>query len=259
MKNTSETAHKIVVSLIIMLMFCPILATLLYSFASHWGATILPDGFTFAWYQQLFSDIRFIYAFARSLIICLLTLLISLLVTIPLLFSVFYWLPSLKKVMNVIILLPFTIPPVVSSVGLLQLYSDRPLAISGTPWILLTTYFTITVPFIYRAIANSFNAIALHDLIDAAKLLGANTCQAFCYVIFPNLRKGIMSSIFLCLSVLFGEFVFANMLVGTGYETLQIYLYTMRQTSGHFTSAIVISYFIFIFICSWLASRNWLK
>lgn len=56
-----------------------------------------------------------------------------------------------------------------------------------------------------------------------------------------------MSSISLCLSVLFGEFLFANMLVGTGYKTLQIYLYTMRQTSGHFTSAIVIL-FLYLFV-----------
>lgn len=259
MKNASERPHKIVVWLIILIMFFPVLATLLYSFSSHWGATILPDGYTVSWYKKLFSDSRFMQAFGRSLIICLLTLIISLLVMIPLLFSIFYWLPSLKKMMNVLILLPFTIPPVVSSVGLLQLYSNGPLAISGTPWILLATYFTITVPFIYRAIANNFSAIALHDLMDAAKLLGANSWQAFRFVVLPNLKKGVMSSIFLCFSLLFGEFVFANMLVGTAYETLQIYLYNMRQTSGHFTSAIVMAYFLFIFICSWLASRNWLK
>ena len=54
---------------------------------------------------------------------------------------------------------------------------------------------------------------------------------------------------------LLGEFVFANILVGTRYETLQIYLYNMRQTSGHFTSALVMTYFLFIFLLTWLASR----
>ena len=39
-----------------------------------------------------------------------------------------------------------------------------------------------------------------------------------------------------------GEFVFANILVGTRYETLQIYLYTKRMTSGHLNAAIVATY-----------------
>ena len=73
--------------------------------------------------------------------------------------------------------------------------------------------------------------------------------------ILPNLKKGLLASLFLSFSFLLGEFVFANILVGTRYETLQIYLYNMRQTSGHFTSALVITYFLFIFLCTWLASR----
>ena len=107
----------------------------------------------------------------------------------------------------------------------------------------------------YRAIANSFTAINLKDLIDAAHLLGASTTKAFLLIILPNLKKGLLASLFLSFSFLTGEFVFANILVGTRYETLQIYLYNMRQTSGHFTSALVMTYFAFIFLCTWLASR----
>jgi len=157
--------------------------------------------------------------------------------------------------MNILILLPFAVPPVVSSVGLLQLYADSSIQLIGTPWILIGTYFTIALPFMYRAISNSFTAINLNDLIDAAHLLGASTSRAFLLIILPNLKKGLLASLFLSFSFLLGEFVFANILVGTRYETLQIYLYNMRQTSGHFTSALVMTYFTFIFLCTWLASR----
>jgi putative spermidine/putrescine transport system permease protein len=50
-------------------MIIPIIATLVYSLSSRWGATILPDGFTFSWYGQLLTDQRFIAAFGRSLFI----------------------------------------------------------------------------------------------------------------------------------------------------------------------------------------------
>lgn len=247
--------HKTVVYGIVGIMLVPIIATLVYSLSSRWGATILPDGFTLDWYLKLLSDARFIEAFGRSLLVCVAALALSTLLILPAIFVVFYYFPKLDRVMNLLILLPFAVPPVVSSVGLLQLYADSAVPIVGTPWILIGTYFTIALPFMYRALANSFSAINLRDLMDAAHLLGASTTQAFLQIVLPNVRKGLMASLFLSFSFLLGEFVFANILVGTRYETLQIYLYNMRQTSGHFTSALVMTYFLFIFFCTWLASR----
>ena len=46
----------------------------------------------------------------------------------------------------------------------------------------------------------------------------------------------------------------ANLLVGSQYETLQVYLYNMRNGSGHFTSALVISYFAVVLLVTWLAN-----
>ncbi|MGI2879909.1 ABC transporter permease [Vibrio furnissii] len=256
MQNANHSLyHKTVVYGIVGIMLVPIIATLVYSLSSRWGATILPDGFTLDWYLKLLSDARFIEAFGRSLLVCVAALALSTLLILPAIFVVFYYFPKLDRVMNLLILLPFAVPPVVSSVGLLQLYADSDVPIVGTPWILIGTYFTIALPFMYRALANSFSAIHLRDLMDAAHLLGARTTQAFLQIVLPNVRKGLMASLFLSFSFLLGEFVFANILVGTRYETLQIYLYNMRQTSGHFTSALVMTYFLFIFFCTWLASR----
>ncbi|EKO3533635.1 ABC transporter permease [Vibrio fluvialis] len=256
MQNANHSLyHKTVVYGIVGIMLVPIIATLVYSLSSRWGATILPDGFTIDWYLKLLSDARFIEAFGRSLLVCVAALALSTLLILPAIFVVFYYFPKLDRVMNLLILLPFAVPPVVSSVGLLQLYADSDVPIVGTPWILIGTYFTIALPFMYRALANSFSAINLRDLMDAAHLLGASTTQAFLQIVLPNVRKGLMASLFLSFSFLLGEFVFANILVGTRYETLQIYLYNMRQTSGHFTSALVMTYFLFIFFCTWLASR----
>ena len=131
-------------------------------------------------------------------------------------FAVFYYFPKLKGIMEVLIILPFAVPPVVSSVGLLQMFAGDPLPIVGTPWILIGTYFTITVPFMYRALS---------------------------------------ASLFISFSFLMGEFVFANMLVGTRYETLQVYLYTKRMTSGHLNAAIVSTYFFLTLIMTWAAMR----
>ncbi len=71
----------------------------------------------------------------------------------------------------------------------------------------------------------------------------------------PNLRKGVMVALLLSFSFLIGEFVFANLLVGTRYETLQVFLNNMRNSSGHYTSAVVVSYFVFVPVLTWAANR----
>ncbi|WP_341303107.1 ABC transporter permease [Pseudomonas sp. TMP25] len=254
-EKRSPLFHQLVVYTLTLILLMPLLGTLIYSLSTSWSATILPSGLTFKWYLALWSDARFLSAFGRSLLICFAALALSLVLILPLLFVVSYHFPKLDAVMNVLILLPFAIPPVVSSVGLMQLFAGGPLPILGTPWILIGCYFTIALPFMYRAISNNLQAINLRDLIDAAHLLGASTWRAAFMVVLPNLRKGLMVSVFLSFSFLFGEFVFANLLVGSRYETLQVYLYNMRNDSGHFTSALVISYFMFVLLMTWAANR----
>lgn len=245
--------HGFVIGFVVLVLGLPIAATVLYAFASSWGATILPDGLTLQWFARLLSDARFLEAMGRSFFICLCTLAFSTLLVLPMVFAIFYYFPKLKDWMEIIIILPFAVPPVVSSVGLLQLYAGDPFPLVGTPWILIGTYFTITVPFMYRALANGLEGINLKDLIDAAHLLGANTFTAFIRCILPNLNRALLASLFISFSFLMGEFVFANILVGTRYETLQIYLYTKRMTSGHLNAGIVATYFFLTLILTWLA------
>ncbi|WP_375737804.1 ABC transporter permease [Pseudomonas boanensis] len=247
--------HRVVVYLLFLILLLPLLGTLLYSLSTSWSATLLPDGLTFKWYLALWSDARFLSAFGQSLLVCFSALLLSVVLILPLLFVVNYHFPKLDGLMNILILLPFAVPPVVSSVGLLQVYGSGPLAMVGTPWILIGCYFTVALPFMYRAITNNLQAINLRDLMDAAQLLGASTWKAAFLVVLPNLRNGLMVSLFLSFSFLFGEFVFANLLVGTRYETLQVYLNNMRNSSGHFNSALVISYFFFVLLFTWAANR----
>ncbi len=254
MTRAENIYHRVISSLLLIILALPLAATLLYALSREWSDTVLPQGLTFTWFTELWHDPRFIAALGHSLLICFGALLVSLVLVLPAMFVIAYYYPKLDSVMNVLILMPFAVPPVVSSVGLLQLYSSEPLMLTGSPWILIGCYFTIALPFIYRAIANNIQSVNLKELIDAAHLLGAGTFKAALFVVLPNLRKGVLVAVLLSFSFLIGEFVFANLLVGSRYETLQVYLYNMRNGSGHFTSALVISYFIVILVVTWLAN-----
>lgn len=247
--------HRVVITLLLLFLATPILATLLYSLSSSWGATVLPDGVTLRWYLTLWMEPRFQDVFLRSMALNVGSLALSALVVVPAAFVVIYRYARLNALMNVLILMPFTVPPVVSSVGLLQLYADGPLRLVGTPWLLAGCYFVLALPFLYRALSDRLRALDLPALMDAAHLLGASTSSAFWYVVLPNLRSALWAALFVSFSTLLSEFVLANLLVGTRFETLQIYLYNVRTESGHYTSAIVMSYFIFTLALTWIALR----
>lgn len=245
--------HYFIVGVILLFLSIPVLGTILYSFSSSWGATVLPDGLSLKWYNQLFSDTRFILSLQRSLLLAVVSLVISLIVIIPSIVISAYYFPKVLKVIELLSLLPFMVPAVVLAVGLLKVYSGLNITIFGIPIIILGAYFSVAFPFIYRGVKNGLDSLYLQSLVETVNILGGTNLDAFRFVILPNLKKGITSSGILSLAILLGEFMYANLLIGGRYETLQIYLNSMKGKSGHFTSAMVSLFFIFIFVVTYIA------
>ena len=67
---SASVYHRSVVWLLFLILLLPLLGTFIYSISSSWSATVLPSGFTFKWYDQLWSDPRFLKAFGQSLLVC---------------------------------------------------------------------------------------------------------------------------------------------------------------------------------------------
>ncbi|MEB3102187.1 ABC transporter permease [Ferviditalea candida] len=242
--------HPLLMVLLMIYLLSPLAATLLYSLAGEWQTTVLPEYWTLHWFADMLQDPRFTGALLRTLLVCTVTVVLSMLVMLPTIFIVTVYFPRFERLLNALVLLPYAIPPVVAAVGLIKIYSSGPIVISGTVWILIGGYFVSILPYMYQGIRNSLRTIHAVELLDAAELLGASKIQAFRHVVFPNILPGIMVSMLLSFSVLFGEFVLANLLVGGHFPTIQIYLYQRLSESGHLASAIAITYFIVVLLVS---------
>ena len=253
MGKKGNRKHYIITIVILILLSVPVAGTMLYSISSSWGATILPDGFTGKWFAALITDSRFIASLERSLAIGVISLILSMVIVIPSIIIAAYYFPKILKVIEFLSLIPFMVPAVVLAVGLLKVYSGLNFNILGVPVIIIGAYFSVAFPFLYRGIKNSLDALHLKSLVETVNILGGTNFQAFRYVILPNLKKGIMSSGILSLAILLGEFMYANLLIGGRFETLQVYLYNMKGKSGHFTSAMVTLFFLFIFAVTFVA------
>lgn len=248
-------AHRTLLLLLMVYLLLPLLATCIYAFAREWQTTLLPESWTLEWFRGMFRDLRFLESLWTSLYLCLIAVAISLLVMLPAVFVITTYMPRLESLMKGLVVLPYAVPGVVAAVGLIRAYSSGPLNISGTAYILLGAYFVVVLPYMYQGIRNSLLTVSAGPLLSAAELLGASRMRAFATVILPNIWPGVLVSALLSFSVLFGEFVLTNMLVGGQIQTIQVYLYRRMGESGHLASAIAITYFAFILILSALLMK----
>jgi putative spermidine/putrescine transport system permease protein len=242
--------HRAVVYGLLAILALPPAAALIHSLASAWPAAGLPSGFTLHWYAALWSAPRFLAACGRTLLVCGGALALSVTLVLPLVLAMHCYLPRLRALMNVLMLLPVAVPPVVSSVGLLQLFGQGPAPLIGTPWILIGSYFTLALPFLYRGLDDRLRAL---DFDTHA--MATDSWRALLRVVAPNLRHSIAVALLSSFVVLIGEFAFANILAGSSYETLQVYLNNARDDGGHLSSALLTSYFLFIAALGWVMHR----
>jgi putative spermidine/putrescine transport system permease protein len=229
----------------------PMAATLLYAFAGNWDHSVLPRSLTLAYFRDLFTDGRFYQSMGRSLFLCGLSTALGVVIMVPSIFAILMWKPEWERFLALLTVLPYGMPGVVAAVGLLQFYSSGPLAIAGTPWIVMGAYLVAILPFLYQSVSNSFKAISAQTLTEAAYTLGASPWQAFLKVVLPGMASGTVSAAILSFSVLFGEFVLANLLIGGSFETVQMFLYRRLQENGHVASAVVVVYLVVIGVVCW--------
>lgn len=246
---------KIIIWLVLILLLLPFIATLMYSLTTSWQTTILPENFTFQNYIYLFTNQSFLLATLRTLLISIICLAIAFFITVPAIFITHYYHPKLDIVFKTLAITPFAIPPIVLSVGILKIYSGSPFYLSGNMILIVGVYLLITIPFTYRTLKNSLDSLAVRDLMESANILGANDFKAFFKVVLPNLKQALIIACFLNFSFLAGEFVFINFIIGSRFETLQLYLFDLKTQSSHITSAVVVIFFVLIFITTSLGLK----
>lgn len=169
-------------------------------------------------YQLLFT------AIGNSLLLCVLTIAIVLLLLLPAMILVQLRFPALRRVLEFVCLLPITVPTIVLVVGFVPVYSIVARVFGSPPWTLAFAIGVIVLPFAYRPIAANMAALELNVLSEASRSLGASWASTLWRVILPNLRRGILASSFITIAVVLGEFTIASFLSQNTFQTALVLL-----------------------------------
>ncbi len=238
-----EKSSSILIVVICIYLILPLLLTFFYSMFQQWN-DILPSGFTTQYYQQLFADSRFLSALVRTVLISVFPIFICTVIVLLAMYVVIVYLPGLDRIMQVLCMIPYAIQGIILAVGILSLYVDAPEPFSNRVFMLTATYCVMILPYMYQSIKNNLNAVNAPRLLETAQILGAGKLRAFFSIIVPNILSGIVISMILSASMIFGDFVIVNTIGGSYFETAQMYLYKMLAQSGQLSSALIVLLFV---------------
>lgn len=233
----------------------PLVATFLNSIATDWSGTALPAGWTWRYYAEIFADERFRAAVLRSVAVSAAALVLATLIMVPAVIVAHVYWPALDRWMARLVILPYAVPGIILVVGYLRIFSGPPLQIGGTPLVLVLTYVPACFPMFYISLKNSLRGLDTADVLDAGRLLGVGDLAILRRVILPCILPSIALAVVLNFAGLIAEFVYAKMLVGGDFETLQMYMFAQRSLSGRISSVIVILYFLIVLAITLAAFR----
>jgi putative spermidine/putrescine transport system permease protein len=238
----------IAVALFLFYMLLPIVSTYVFSVATRWDRTILPEGYTLEFYFRAFQTSYFVTTLRNSLILSIATILVSLIVIVPTVYWVHTRLTGFKPLLDVLMILPFGIPTVVLALALVQVYNIPPLARS--PVLLIGAVVVYSMPFMYRPVSNAMQAIDALTLTEAGQSLGANAFQVLSKIIIPNILPGILSGSLLVFSTVFAEYTLTSLIVGAKFKTFPLLLVEYTRINGNIAAA----FSVVSFTIAWLVS-----
>ena len=160
--------------------------------------------------------------------------------------------PKLEKYVEILCNIPYAIQGVILAAGILSLYSGKPGFLSNRIFLLVGAYCIIILPYVFRGLKNTINALNVKYVVEAAQMLGCSKFRAFFTVVIPQMKRGIISTMMLAFTMLFADFVVVNMIAGSAYRTAGIYLYQTMSKSGQTSSAIIVILFITTLLISTL-------
>lgn len=173
---------------------------------------------SFLAYQNVFNDPKFWSTIRFSLIIAVFTIIVSIILVVPTAYWIRLRLPQLRGMLEFISMLPFVVPAIVLVFGLIRVFSGAPFFLTnsffGSNMLLVAAYVVLALPYVFRSVDTGLAAIDVISLTEAAQSLGAGWGTIMFKIIFPNLKVAIISSAFLTLATVIGEYTIASFMVG---------------------------------------------
>lgn len=241
-----RAATRWIIGVVIGVLFAiPLIATLLYTLQdgdggyslTHWASLIDPAQ------ARVYAPIW--VGLGNSLVLAVVTVLIVLFLLAPTMLLIALRFPRLQRPFEFLVLLPITIPAIVLVVGLAPIYQQIGRTLGTGAWTLAFAYGITVLPFAYRSIQASIDAVDVRTLSEAARSLGSGWLTVVIRVLAPNLRPGLLAASLISVAVVLGEFTIASLL---NRQVLQTALVVVNKIDAYAAAMFTLMALAFAFL-----------
>lgn len=203
------------------------------------------QGRSFAAWKVIPSQPDLALAIFRSLIMAAIVMALILFLIVPTVVWVHLKLPLLRRPLELVCLIPLAIPAIVIVVGIAPLYRWISINLTESPITLSGVYSMLILPYTYRSLSASLDAVDIHTLAEAARTLGASTFRMMSGVIMPTIRTGILNGSFIAIALVLGEYTISNIL---NYKTFQVVIAQIGRSNGSVAVAVSLASILFVLV-----------
>ena len=207
-------------------LYGPIVFLIAYSFNAGRSISVW-SGFSFRWYEKVFSNTDIQSATANSLLIAVFASLMATVLAVGAALATTRT-RRIKRTNGVfaVLTLPLMVPEIVTAVASLVFFVAIGFQLGLMTVLVAHTVFCI--PFAYLPIKARLESMD-DSLEAAADDLYATPRQAFLHVTLPLLFPGILSGYLLAFIISLDDFIITSMVAGAGATTLPLHIYSMLR------------------------------
>ena len=215
---------------LVLIVLVPLVMIFLISFIRAYGLPLKFENFTFAQYQKVFNMNGTLDSIKNSLILSISAGVISMFLGTLVAYVVQKIKPKGKEVLEIISVLPYSIPGTVLSIGVILAWSGAIFGITlyNTLWIILIAYIARYLSFSMKT--SSAALLQVHSsLEEAARVCGASHTESLSDITLPLIRPAMVSGFFLIFLPAMREVTTSILLYGPKTMTLGVKIYSLRD------------------------------
>jgi iron(III) transport system permease protein len=218
----------------LVLVIVPVLAMLsivLQSLATTWGKNPLPNGYTLAHYQTIFTSSM--GNIQNSIVLALGALILSVIIAT---FVSYFVVRQNSSKLDFMTSVPLVVPGIAFGIALIQTFNTAPLHLTGTALLLIVAYTIRRLPYMVRSTMGTMRAIK-QDIEEAAVNLGATPLTAAITIIGPLMLPGIAAGSILVFITVIKETSISILLAPADWAPMSLAIFQNILRGEYYTAA----------------------
>lgn len=225
LNRTTRVALAVITVIALGFMYIPLFVIVLNSFNSSRVSGWPIPGFSLEWWGKALTNPAVHAALLNSVIVAAVATAFALLLGTLAAFALQRFRFFGKQTVNLLIVLPITLPGIVTGVALSNTYFQvlKPMGINVGYWGMIIAHATFCVVMVFNNVIARLRR--MHPNLDEASMdLGAGIGQTFRLVTFPQFRSAFIAGGLLAFALSFDEIVVTIFTAPPGVETLPLWI-----------------------------------